>query len=197
MNLHKTFQFKAQSKSGISGNMTLPHQPLWELLGHLFPARIASFRPQCHFIPSATLVAWLTKGKTVLAEPVVSQKLDHVQGIFLLFHYYSFPLQMLLLDVCHSAQMHCLLHRSWASTSHLAWQFEEKMLECLLQKNKHWLVLGNVTCVMLYFARPPWLHCLTLIIHINIWILDDNSWRLIPVSYSCLEVQISKQKHVG
>lgn len=72
-----------------------------------------------------------------------------------------------------------------------------KVLECLSQKNKHWLMLGNVICEMHYFARPPWLHCLTLISHTNIWILDDNSWRLIPVSYSCLEVQISKQKHVG
>lgn len=29
--LHKTFQSKAQSKSGLSGNMMLPHLPLWEL----------------------------------------------------------------------------------------------------------------------------------------------------------------------
>lgn len=58
-------------------------------------------------------------------------------------------------------------------------------------------MLGNVTYGMRYLARPPWLPRLTLISHINIWILDDNSWRLIPVSYSRLEVQISKQKHVG
>lgn len=55
-----------------------------------------------------------------------------------------------------------------------------KMLECLLQKNKHWLMLGNVTCEMRYFARPPWLHCLTLISHMH------TGWQQLKINSSKL-----------
>lgn len=185
----------SSSKHTINLAYGISHLPFWELPGHLFPGRITSFRSWCCFFPSATLAVWLTKERTVLVKLAASQKFRHLQGT-LHFHYYSFPLQMLLFDICCSPQMQFSVqglgqHKPFSLA---VWR---KMLECLLQKNKHWLTLGNVTCAMRCFARPPWLHCLTLISHINIWILDDNSWRLIPESYSCLEVQISKQKHVG
>lgn len=143
------------------------------------------------------LVAWLTKGKPALAKPVLSQKFNRLQGRFLYF-------QLLLLLPSDTASWRlpfstdALLfaqglgqHKPFSRT---VWR---KVLECLFQKNKRWLMFGHVTCAMRCFARPPWLHCLTLISHINIWILDDNSSRLISVSYSSLEVRISKQKHVG
>lgn len=102
-----TYTKLSSSKHTINLAYGLSHLPLWELPGHLLPGRITSIRSWCHFLPNATLVTWLTKERTVLAELAASQKFHHLQGIFLCFHYYSFPLQILLLDIRCSAQMHC------------------------------------------------------------------------------------------
>lgn len=138
MTLCKTFQLKAQSNSGISRSMTWPLLTCWELPGHLFHGRITSFRAQCCFLPSAMLVAWLTKGKTVLAKPVISQKFDHLQGDLL-----EFPL--LLLTPSDAASWYLLFSTDVLFVAQGLGQHKpfslavwRKMLECLLQKSKHW-----------------------------------------------------------
>lgn len=138
MTLCKIFQLKAQSNSDISRSMTWPHLPYWELWGHLFHGRITSLRSRCRFLPSAMLVVWLTKRKKVLAKPVISQKLDHLQRDLL-----AFPL--LLLPPSDASSWYLLfstdvLFVAQGLDQHKPFSLAiwRKMLECLLQKSKHW-----------------------------------------------------------
>lgn len=104
-----TYTKLSSSKHTINLAYGLSHLPLWELPGHLFSGRITSFSPWCCFFPRATLVAWLTKERTVLAKLAASQKFHHLQGTFLHFHYYSFPFKcwFLIFAVHHRWAVFC------------------------------------------------------------------------------------------